>query len=732
MNDFDKVLDDLLIKYHYYESCPDFLKYVRAKELIPEFFKIVQNYEQITIVSFTQKDRGVLKPYLGELNDRITYIDLTFPLLDKDILRINESIGTKRGIVLLVSFLFYCECAIELHKASIEYISLYEYFINQRLFFSREFYFYQPVSYTFPQEEAIHSWMQPYNEYHLFFLYRNRYEQISDLALREFYLRALIFVCADMRDFVYMSKYLEEYKILKQDKLSEIIEFETAVNTCLSLFKSRLHERRQKDLILFWIDALEYGDDKQMPFLREQSNHGITFENAYTVTPFTHATLRTILAEKIVIDDKSFQIVNIERKNSPTICLLEEYGYSFTYYGFSTFIDDAYKGQEYIYWETPQTRTYWSAMGEILYSQKPVCAIIHELTSTHNPWISNAIKDGYLYCKTMRTLKSKQLIDQKRLSAVYTDEQLKFYSSLLPKQTKRIYFGDHGTTRLGRFHPFLTMQWKGCPSYVVSGLFSYINFSKLLKKIINDQVENLHLLCMDYVKIQDVDYYNQKNIESYIYPGNYDPQIGLSYRGIVNRDSVFIRYRDGTEHYWRTVAGKGLFTSEELSELRRLAGDEFLEMEDYPEFQHSIRFTRLAKQYIKRTGSYEERKITRIKRLFTKEFAGKKIAIRGGGYTTFQFLLWADINSSINFIIDLDKNALAGKLGFEILTPQEAYKRPIDLIITLHEGMYANAQSESWTCPLIDLVAFGKAEGILTTEHYGNYAITPEDIKASL
>jgi hypothetical protein len=298
MNEFDKILDDLLIKYNYYESCPDFLKYVQAKEMIPGFIKRVQNYEQITIVSLTPKDRYVLKPYLGELASRVTYIDLTFPLQEKDILRLRESMGEKKGIVLLVSFIFYREFALELHKAEIESISLYEYFITQGLCFSREFYNYRPLDYAFPDGLVVNWWMKPSNEYYLFSQYRNRYEQAPDPTLREFYLRALIFICIDMRDFIYTSKYLKEYSLLKPEKISETLEIEATISNCLSQIQSIFDERQQKDLILFWIDTLEYGYEEEMPFLQEQSRNGITFENAYTITPNTNSTLRAILCKK--------------------------------------------------------------------------------------------------------------------------------------------------------------------------------------------------------------------------------------------------------------------------------------------------------------------------------------------------------------------------------------------------------------------------------------------------
>jgi hypothetical protein len=729
MNEFDKILDDLLIKYNYYESCPDFLKYVQAKEMIPGFIKRVQNYEQITIVSLTQKDRYVLKPYLGELADRVAFIDLAFPLQENDILRLRESMGGEKGIVLLVSFLYYREFAIELHKAGIESISLYEYFITQGLCFSREFYSYLPLSYTFPEKELLATWMQPSNEYYLFFQYRSRYEQAHEPKLKEFYLRALIFMSIDMRDFIYTSKYLEEYRSFKSEKAAEILEIETTISQCLSQLQSKLQERQQNDLILFLLDALDYSDDPLMPFLREQSNQGITFKNAYTVTPYTNSTLRTIFCEKIAIDDYNYKIKKIGRENSRIIRLLEDKEYSLKYYGFSNMFDDVYKGQEYIDQGTSQTRVFWAAIREILQSQKTVCIIMHELSSTHYPFVSSAAGSEFTCILSQSSLNG--LPQQQKSSRSYTDDQLRFYSSMLPKQSRKIYFGDHGTTRLGRFHPILTMQWEGCPSYAITGLFSYIHFSMLLEEIINDRVEKLQSLCSDYVVIQDVDIYSKFLLERLIIKGDYNPQNCLSYRGIVSEDSTFIRYRDNSELYWRTVGGKGFFTHDELSQLRNLAGDKFLDPETDHITQNIMHSMRIVNHFRKRTGTYEERKLSRIKQLFMQEFVGKKIAIRSGGFTTFRFLIWADVNSYVDFIVDLDKNALAGKLGFEMLTPQEAFERPIDILITLHEDFYAIAQAEPWTCTIMDLLEFGKAEGILTTEHYGNYAITDEDIGAS-
>jgi hypothetical protein len=397
------------------------------------------------------------------------------------------------------------------------------------------------------------------------------------------------------------------------------------------------------------------------------------------------------------------------------------------YYGFSPIIDEVYKGQTIIEHETSQTRVYWTAINEILRSQKPVCSILHELSSTHYPFISNMIRDELLCFSSQRGVTQ----NQQKYSRFYTDEQLRFYSSLLPKQARRIYFGDHGMTLLGCFHPVLTMIWDGCPSYTVSGLFSYINFSKLLEEIINERVENLQTLCSDYVVIQDIEIYSPVLIEESIQQGDYEPRTGLSYRGVVKNTAAFMRYRDGSVRYWRTSSNRGLFTHEELSSLWELSGGKFLELKDDPEFQHSKRFMKLIQHYKKRTGAYEDRKLSRIRQLFTHEFSEKKIAIRGGGLNTYRFLIWADVCNVIDCVIDIDKNALAEKLGFDILTPQEALLRPIDLLLTLSEKMHAVAQSEPWTCPIMDLLAFGKSEGILTPEHYGYYAITAEDIEAS-
>ena len=76
------------------------------------------------------------------------------------------------------------------------------------------------------------------------------------------------------------------------------------IQALLTEIRDRLHNGRQSDIV--WMDAVGYYTGQDMPYLQRQIENGISFENAFTVTPRTNPTAQTLFLGKTLIDDELY------------------------------------------------------------------------------------------------------------------------------------------------------------------------------------------------------------------------------------------------------------------------------------------------------------------------------------------------------------------------------------------------------------------------------------------
>lgn len=94
---------------------------------------------------------------------------------------------------------------------------------------------------------------------------------------------------------------------------------------------------------------------------------------------------------------------------------------------------------------------------DILQSEKPVCSVIHEISSTHPPYISFGLSGDMYFSSAVwgheiSNDRNRLIVKQREESRRYTDDILKLYSDILPDNDYKIYLSDHGHTELDKFH----------------------------------------------------------------------------------------------------------------------------------------------------------------------------------------------------------------------------------------------------------------------------------------
>ena len=543
----------------------------------------------------------------------------------------------------------------------------------------------------------------------------------------------MIFKLFYIRDFVSAKEYIDSYY---SDFDGDLVDYSGAWKETAALIdkiKEIASQRKKGDIFVFWIDALEYGDDECMPFLSGVSGNALTFENAYAMTPYTHPTLRTVFLGLRVVDDMSFKIPTITKENSGLLKTLEAANIDFTYYGHSPYIDQGLKGKESCVKQTPASTKYWNSINDIINSDNPKLCFAHSFWETHNPFLSVDIDNNY-YSKN--NTNAIEIMTQKETSFKYLDKQLEFYSSLLPESAVKIYMSDHGVTKYGRFHITLKIQGKDIPTGTEQRMFGNINFDKLVNYITDPEGFDYNTLFRNKLDIQDVDYYNFLHIGTALANSNaYKPEVLIGFRGVITQEDIYLRHNHGVEYFHKHVNDGVLFDPERVERLRELAGTGRVDIDKEEKFKYSRYTYKILERYFNRNGKYEEEKTRLIRKLFEDFDEDSGIAIYTGGETSFKLLIkiGLELCRKVKYIIDADSDCIAGKLGIEVIEPSQMYKYPIDIIIkTMNPGTLPRRGIVSYrsketpplgaaSCTVIDLYEYLEQNGIKCTRDFWMY-----------
>ena len=305
---------------------------------------------------------------------------------------------------------------------------------------------------------------------------QSKYNMADHERTRQIALEKCLFLSLYMRNFVAAHKYSS--MLAKNDERFEVLWAE--IQDLLDLIRETVKNRKQKDIILYWLDSIPYSDTGDMPHLRAMMEDSVVFENAFTYIPYTHPTLRSMFLGRKDIDDQAYMISEITRENSPVIQLLEEQGYSIRVYSgyFSDFFPRAYRSKHF-YTDVcaPFSMKLWDMFSEMLLSEQKTLWLVHALES-HAPYLNAGMNDDNY----------KAPGEMRRLARMEIDEQLAFYDLFVNENSFRIYMSDHGdgTMLQRRIQIFFNVYHKAWEPERIKRFFSLLDFGSVLKKIIMD------------------------------------------------------------------------------------------------------------------------------------------------------------------------------------------------------------------------------------------------------
>ncbi len=483
------------------------------------------------------------------------------------------------GVVILSSFYYQEEILAELRPLGLRIIDPYEELEKQGI------ELIAPLDQYSPESSLT-----------LNHFYR-KYLESRDGPGRNRALHDVLQAAVELKDFVMVRRICAENAAPKDPLLLEV---QAKTENLLQTIRRRIQDRKQKDVMVFWTDAVSYYLLPQMPLMLEKSKHSCFFRRAYTHTPFTHQSLSAIFTKMLPIDDYERAKEPVCRENSPLIQYLEDRDYDIKFIAhLKNSMDSRYFGETSL--SASCNVKWWAGLERWLSSEKPCFYIFHILEESHEPNISPDLQ-----AFTDTRFKSPLQERQRQTALAYLDQCLALYNEMAG-DTVQVFLSDHGQYIFPlpnwseeRLHAYCFALGKDIPERTVSRFFPYRNFDCFAKWLVEPEKYPLEDVCADEVIFQDTDFYNPVRISLFIRHGI--PKEGLAIRGVLNDtcrytvnalgEETFFRYaEDGTEE-------PAVLEDPRLrAELQKKCGTNFLDIYQLDRFQH----TRKLYEYLKST-----------------------------------------------------------------------------------------------------------------------------------
>lgn len=687
--DIDEELDRLIFKYKIDRYNPSYSSFVEAKLLIKEIYgRLKKKYEEIIIVSEKWEDFGFFCDFA---DDRCKYLAIENPV-QPDLESVSAS--ENGACFLVISLNYRDELVTRLSEKVKTVLDLYDFFEDNGIYFKQSFYEIYPYGY---HEFELDQKTNDYREFKagvVFLNHRNRFEETSDPSRKEKYLGEMIFDCVYNRDFLTLKECVRTYQEMGFKDADKYVEFLDEVETLLSKIRRCMQERHKEDVVMYWLDALEYGDDNLMPFLKSLDETAICMDNMYTVTPTTHPTFRALFAKRRVIEEESYYLRKTTREDSRLIQELEKRGYSFGCYGQWVKNEEDFRALRYVHKNADITCVFWAFLKDVMLEpEKKFFAVIHELFNTHYPYFLFGYTGKYFtpahYVAGLSGNDYRDPMKRQHWEAFsYVDKYLDYYNDFLPGYALKMYMSDHGHTHYGRYHVVMKVQQDGIEPHRYDDMVSFFDFDKFILGLIDNKEVDKDLLGGEYVIIQDSEYRHHKYILDSIKNLRMDENSLLGYQGVITKEDMLVCHREGVSfypqtHYRKFVNDGKIVTESRIEYLKTLMSSKQVDLESSDEFKYSRMSVNGMKKHLFRVKDAEEKKWQVISSTMREAVSHGTTAVRGGGTHTERLLMLLDgeVREQIKYVIDGNKECEASYLGVKIISLEELEEYGVESVI---------------------------------------------------
>lgn len=575
--------------------------------------------------------------------------------------------------------------------------SIYDVLENQHIYLQMEFYrFFTPLVISSElslqkncQEESIDGSSLTLYEYY----YQKK--RLQNSAAEEDVIRItekLFFLAICMKNFIEAEKIM---KIMPCNGEYEQCWHE--IEVLLNWSREIISQKKQRHIVIYWLDALSNEDAERLQYLQEQRSHSLCFQNAFTETPFTNPVFRSLFYGIRQVDDLGYRWENKKLDDSPVVKDIIDNSYDLSIIsGRFAAYDRKYNRSIGMIAETPCSEIFWNLMVQITQSKQPTVFLAHAFSDMHPPRLSvrrNRFEEEYLFVAETIEQQFEEL-----------NAQLCFYDKMLGNYPCRIYMSDHGfgSETINKLHVLFQIYYNGWKKKEINKLFCFEDFPKILHRLLMGEEIDDTTWDRDYVAVQDVDFHNSSRLKPWLKTTKLDLLPTLTaYKGVVTSDYAYIRFKTSDEIFHKWSDGEYVsvldFNNPQkdtalFKELRDKAGGFPEELDTDPEFEDA-KNTYIIYENVKRT-------VLKAAELLNKkivEYPDSSIILRPGGITAKQLygVLSEDSRKRIGGIIDRNAECVCKDLGYRIYQPEDALPSSIKVILLSGRTNQEELQSEA-------------------------------------
>lgn len=708
-------LNKIIMKYNLDTGYPQYRKRLRAEQFLRNWMQgLADREETVLCITLKQDDIDYFSFLSRQMGSCITYICVPNPqkieekILEMDLKKYHHvyAISIQHG------YIVYC-CS----KMGVVCKSIYMEMEQEGIFFDQECYKvcnpgYEMFTGPFSGGKYCEGTQIE------FFIQKQNMQQAGTKAEKMFFLRKMFFLLIYMKDFLNAEKYVREICRLDQEDGKNCIAAWGEICELLTMVRQRVSGRTQQDIIMVWMDAVGRDECDEMPYLQAFRENGVDFENAFTVMPYTNATLMSIFHGTRVLEERFYQYHSISH-DSRMIAILEEKGYQVQIAsGYMRVFAPEFETGTYHESGASCTELFWDILDALTQEKKPLFVLGHALAEGHSPHFYSDMVDADFMGNKERQRSARKALDR----------QIEYFMDFIGDNAIRILMSDHGLKPnvLTRSHTNLIVQKKGLTPGKISGIFSYTNFSGLIVQLLKNDLIQEELLTADHAKLEDPDLYNKKRIAEII--ANKEalslfPDFG--YQGYVTKDWIYLKYNIGKEvlaHRDNPMNKIVYFSIEDEidgSDPGMLAYFRGLPYENtrLDELDEKYKYSKYLIQVLENYRKYAYRKEETINHLFSG-FAKASVALRMGGEHTLALyrMLSPGNREKIYCIIDRDEHCLASALGIPVYTLEHMDYSKVKYVIPssfeYRGALIKEMESICHVIKVIDLYQYLEEQGI--------------------
>lgn len=673
--DINAALDEIIFKYHLDRCYPHYRDKVEAEKILRNVINTIVKTGRKTL--FIGNDKTGIE-FIRNISREAACIFLKVYDSDGILSSQFEEINWEEyEAVYLVSFSGAEYAEDWLRRHSIQYNWIYDVFEWEGVFLQRDFFLLGKEDlFSVICKDGIHTRNGITESVQCeLFCQQSKYENSRDLRTKGIALEKCLFLSLYMRNFILAKKYIQ--LLSRENKKYEEVWEE--ILELLKCIQDTMNENMHENIVLYWLDAIPYGDEKDMPYLRSIMQESVVFENAFAYIANTHPVLREMFLGKHDTDDETYNITEITDDNSPLICFLKEQGYDIKIisgYFCNNFPYKYVSEQFYIDWYIPSSMVLWDMLCNMFRQKQKTLYIIHAMDA-HYPYLSSKLEKSNYLNKNIRYKLARQELD----------EQLAFYDTFVDKNMLHIYMSDHGNTGVRRHHVLFNIYSKKLQAKKISDFFSFTDFGTVLKQIIMHGVIKDDEFVKKYVEIGRFDRYSSREIGNILKIKKGLPLEFVGYKGIIDEEYAYIYYNTGKEWIQRRdniplcdpmlfyECSSDICAPAQLPHYRDLLTEYPRELIGKEKFRYSRYLYKLYHNILQHNNMPERVEV--INQMLNK-YADGSVAIRMGGVTSVMlyYILSENNRRKIWGFIDNDEDCLCRGIQLPIISLKKISDMP--------------------------------------------------------